>query len=57
MRSFYLGFALLLIVVVNCQEPKLIMVNELFRHGARYSVYPKRDDGSAKYTYDEHSMG
>lgn len=32
------------------------MVNELFRHGARYPVYPKHDDGSA-YTYSENSFG
>lgn len=47
MKSIHLGVALLLMVVVYCQQPKLIMVNELFRHGARYPVYPKPEDGSA----------
>lgn len=39
---------------VFCQ--KLIMLNELFRHGARYPVYPKKDDFS-NYTWAEHSFG
>lgn len=33
------------------------MVNELFRHGARYPIYLKKDDGSANYTNGEHSFG
>ncbi len=35
---------------------KLIMIQELFRHGARYPVYPKNDDMS-NYTFAEHSFG
>jgi len=46
-----------LLITVYSQASRLIMVNELFRHGARYPVYPKKDDGSSTYTYAEHSFG
>jgi hypothetical protein len=48
---------LILVFLAASQTPKLIMVNELFRHGARYPVYPKADDNSANYTFNEHSYG
>lgn len=51
MLKFKLCIALFLLIVIYSQNPKLIMVNELFRHGARYPVYPKNDDNSANYTY------
>ena len=47
MKSIHLGLVLLFVLFVYCKEPELIMVNQLFRHGARYPVYPKKDDGSA----------
>jgi hypothetical protein len=47
MRLIDFGLVLMVVLVVYCQQPKLIMVNELFRHGARYPVYPHKDDGSA----------
>lgn len=52
-----LGLLLIIVVLAASQTPKLIMVNELFRHGARYPVYPKSDDDSATYTFNEHSYG
>lgn len=52
-----IALLLALVVFVSAQTPKLIMINELFRHGARYPVYPKSDDDSATYTFNEHSFG
>ena len=42
-----LGVLLLcLLGEVLAQEPKLIYVQEVFRHGHRYPIYPKSYDGS-----------
>lgn len=57
MLKYKICIALFLLIVVESQTPKLLMVNELFRHGARYPVYPKKDDNSSTYTYAEHSFG
>jgi len=37
-------------------KPKLIMVQELFRHGARYPIYPNDIDKSS-YALKDNAMG
>lgn len=51
MLKYKLCIAFFLLIVIQSQAPKLLMINELFRHGARYPVYPKVEDNSANYTY------
>lgn len=43
-------------VQVAVAEKKLIFVQELFRHGARYPIYVNSEDGSS-YAAQEHSVG
>lgn len=45
--AFFVGLA---------QDPKLIYVQEVFRHGARYPIYPSSKDNSA-YASAERSVG
>lgn len=51
-------FILLIVLVLGFAQAaeKLIMVQELFRHGARYPIYPNKIDGS-EYALGENSVG
>ena len=49
------GLLLLIIQLCHAQK-KLIFVQELFRHGARYPIYPKSYDNTT-YAIDLNSVG
>ena len=51
-----LAVAVFSLAAVTSSEKKLIFVQELFRHGARYPIYPTTIDGS-DYAINEHSEG
>jgi|JI6StandDraft_1071083.scaffolds.fasta_scaffold253415_1 hypothetical protein len=38
------------------QSPRLIFVQQVFRHGARYPIYPSQKDGS-DFAIKQHSVG
>lgn len=47
---------LLFASLYNAQEPKLIFVQQVFRHGARYPIYPKPEDHS-NFASKQHAVG
>jgi len=49
-------FSLLLLILAQTQQDRLIMVQQVFRHGARYPIYSSNKDGSA-FAVTEHSEG
>lgn len=59
--SRYLLYLAILLVAANLvpafSQKKLIFVQELFRHGARYPIYPHHNLDFTDYVFDEHSSG
>lgn len=50
-------FLIALSIVPANSVKKLIFVQELFRHGARYPINPHRNVDMTDYVLDEHSTG
>lgn len=55
---------LILVLICMCMliqlctpKKKLIFVQELFRHGARYPIYAARNVDGTDYAVDQHSVG
>lgn len=47
---------LLIASLASAEEPKLIFVQQVFRHGARYPIYPNDKDGS-KFAMEQNAVG
>lgn len=58
MRQYFVLLFLLVLLNNNSvlAQKKLVFVQELFRHGSRYPIYPRSFDGS-DYAAKEHSIG
>lgn len=54
----YLTVLVLVVALVPVSSvKKLIFVQELFRHGARYPIYANRNLDNTDYVFEEHSNG
>ena len=49
MKNIYFFGLVLTLLSCSVSEKKLIFIQELFRHGARYPIYPSDTDGT-EYT-------
>lgn len=49
--------ACIFLMQVTVAQKKLIFVQELFRHGARYPIFPTKDLDKTDYVINEHSLG
>lgn len=49
-------FVILIVLIVTQNSSKLVMMQQVHRHGARYPIYPRADDNST-YAHTEHSTG
>lgn len=56
MISFLLILAFLSASLTEAQSPRLIFVQQVFRHGARYPIFPSSKDKS-DFATEQHSVG
>lgn len=56
MKNIYFFGLVLTLLSCSVSEKKLIFIQELFRHGARYPIYPSDTDGT-EYTDELKSEG